>query len=91
MGPLAAKLLVLAFLIPVGAVFSLAYRHALRNWLVRADEGLPTAIVASHHAVLARRGSSRRFHAVVIAAAFTSIFIMSVLAMAMIVVSVVAA
>lgn len=87
----AAKLLMLAFLVPAAAVFVVAYRHALSSWLDRPEGELPGAVIASRHAVLHRRSRARRFHAAAIAAAFASVFIMGLLACAMLVTALVAA
>jgi len=90
MGSAFASLVVLGFLIPAGAVFVYAYRHALHTWLVRPDAALPPATLASHHAVLSRREAGRRFHAAAIATAFASVFVMGMIAVAMIVTAIVA-
>jgi hypothetical protein len=83
-------LVLLGFLAPAGVVFVLAYRHALRHWLIRPGKNLPAAVVATHRGSLRRRSDIRCFHAVAIASAFTSIFVMSGLAVAMVIVAIVA-
>ncbi len=87
---MAAKLLLLAFLAPAAAVFILAYRHAMRNWLSKPTTGLPVAVVASHNESAHRSDLGRRFHAFAIAAAFSSVFIMGLIACAMILTAIVA-
>jgi len=91
MGSPVATLLVLAFLVPAGVVFVIAYRHALRHWLVRPDAHLPPAVVASSHVVFARRDAGRRFHAAAIATAFASVFVMGAIAAAMVITAIVGA
>jgi hypothetical protein len=85
-----AKLMLLAFLLPAGAVFVVAYRHALHTWLVKPTVELPGAAIASHHEVLHRPGFARRFHAAAIACAFSSVFIMGLIAIAMVLTAIVA-
>ena len=85
MGSPAAKLLLMAFLLPAAVVFVLAYRHALRHWLTRPDEHVPRAAIASRNLVLDRRDVERRFHAAAIGTAFASVFVMSAIAAAMVV------
>ncbi len=87
----AAKLLLLAFLIPAGAVFVLAYRYALQHWLARPAATLPVAVVASRHETTHRADLGRRFHAFAIAAAFSSVFIMALIACAMVLTAIIAA
>lgn len=90
MESMVAKLLLLAFLLPAGAVFVVAYRHAMHTWLVKPTVELPGAAVASHHAALYRAGFARRFHAAAIATAFASVFIMGLIAVAMVLTAIVA-
>ena len=85
-----AKLMLLAFLLPAGAVFVVAYRHAMHSWLVKPAIELPGAALARNHEVLHRPEMSRRFHAAAIATAFASVFIMGLIAVAMILTAVVA-
>ncbi len=86
----AAKLVLLAFLAPTAAVFVIAYRHALRSWLARPSGQLPLAVVASRHGAFDRGDLGRRFHAVVIAIAFSSVFIMGLIAVALVLTAIVA-
>lgn len=90
MESMVAKLLLLAFLLPAGAVFVVAYRHALHSWLVKPAVELPGAAVASHREAIYRHGFARRFHAAAIATAFASCFIMGLIALAMILTALVA-
>jgi hypothetical protein len=90
MESLTAKLILLAFLLPAGAVFVVAYRHALHTWLLRPAVELPGAAIASHRAVLHGPGLVRRFHAAAIAIAFASVFIMGLIALAMVLIAIVA-
>jgi hypothetical protein len=90
MESMVAKLLLLAFLLPAGAVFVVAYRHAMHTWLVKPAVELPGAAIASHHEALYRPGFSRRFHAAAIATAFASVFIMGLIALAMVLTAIVA-
>lgn len=85
-----ATLVLLGFLFPAVAVFVYAYRHALDTWLVRPGADLPQAAVASHHAVFTRRETARRLHAVAIATAFSSVFVMAMVALAMVVTALIA-
>lgn len=87
---MAAKLLLLAFLAPAAAVFVVAYRHALRHWLVKPAAALPVAVVASRNASAHRVDLGRRFHAFAIATAFSSVFIMGLIACAMVLLAIVA-
>lgn len=86
-----AKLMLLAFLLPAGAVFVVAYRHAMQIWLVKPAPDLPGAAIASRREVLYRPGFARRFHAAAIATAFASVFIMGLIALAMVLTAIVAA
>lgn len=90
MDTMAAKLLLLAFLAPAAAVFVVAYRHAMRNWLNKPAVGLPVAVVASRNDSAHRADLGRRFHAFAIAAAFSSVFIMGLIAFAMVLTAIVA-
>ena len=85
-----AKLLLLAFLIPAGAVFVVAYRHAMRHWLVRPTPTLPVAVVATRNEAAHRADLGQRFHAVAIATAFASVFIMGLIALAMVLTAIIA-
>lgn len=87
----AAMLLLVAFLAPAAAVFVVAYRHALRSWLAAPAIELPVAVVARHRDVPRRRDLGRRFHAAAIATAFASVFVMGLIAVAMVVTALVAA
>lgn len=89
MESMAAKLLLLAFLVPAVAVFVVAYRYALRNWLTRPT-ALPVAVVASRHESTHRADFGRRFHAFAIATAFSSVFIMALIAFAMVLTAIIA-
>jgi hypothetical protein len=90
MDSMAAKLLLLAFLAPAIAVFVVAYRYALRNWLAKPAATLPVAVVASRNEASHRADLGRRFHAFAIATAFSSVFIMGLIACAMILTAIVA-
>lgn len=90
MESLTAKLLLLAFLLPAAAVFVVAYRHALHTWLIKPSVDLPAAVIASHRQVLHGPGFIVRFHAAAIAIAFASVFIMGLIALAMVLIAVVA-
>jgi hypothetical protein len=90
MDSMAAKLLLLAFLAPAAAVFVVAYRHAMRSWLARPTTGLPVAVVASRNESAHRVDLGRRFHAFAIATAFSSVFIMGLIAFAMVLTAIVA-
>ncbi len=90
MESMVAKLLLLAFLLPAGAVFVVAYRHALHSWLAKPTVELPGAAIASHRAAIYRRSFGQRFHAAAIATAFASVFIMGLIALAMILTALVA-
>jgi len=87
-----AKLLLLAFLVPAAAVFVVAYRHALRHWLIRPNAAatLPIAVIASRNEATHRPDLGRHFHAVAIATAFSSVFIMGLIALAMVLTAIVA-
>lgn len=85
-----AQLLLLAFLIPAAAVFVVAYRHAMRHWLAKPSSALPVAIVAERNATAYRADLGRRFHAVAIATAFASVFIMALIAVAMVLTAIIA-
>jgi len=85
-----AKLLLLAFLVPAATVFVVAYRYALRNWLARPAASLPVAVVASRNESAHRPDLGRRFHAFAIATAFSSVFIMGLVAFAMVLIAIVA-
>jgi hypothetical protein len=85
-----AKLLLLAFLIPAAAVFVVAYRHAMRHWLVKPQVTLPIAVVATRNEAAHREDLGRRFHAVAIATAFASVFIMGLVALAMVLTAIIA-
>jgi hypothetical protein len=85
-----AKLLLLAFLIPAGAVFVVAYRHAMLHWLEKPTVTLPVAVVATRNEAAHRPDLGRRFHAVAIATAFASVFIMGLIALAMVLTAIIA-
>lgn len=86
----AAQLLLLAFLVPAGTVFVVAYRYALRHWLARPTASLPVAVVASRNESAHRADFGRRFHAFAIATAFSSVFIMGLIAFAMVLTAIIA-
>lgn len=85
-----ATLLLLAFLVPAGTVFVVAYRHAMRTWLATPAMHLPGAVIASRHARLYRGDLGRCFHAAAIATAFASVFVMGLIAIAMVAIAIVA-
>jgi hypothetical protein len=84
-----AQLLALAFLVPAVVVFVVAYRHALRHWLAK-PASLPVAVIASRHEATHHADFGRRFHAFAIATAFSSVFIMALIAVAMVLTAIIA-
>lgn len=83
--PAATELVIAGFLIPAAIVFVISYRHALRHWLRPVEPTpLPTAAIASAPRPWNRAAAVRRFHAVAIAAAFASVSIMALIAVALV-------